>query len=254
MSCDLPASRRSIGSMNNNAILNRRGVMSLGMATVALPFASAQQSTQQPTQQPTQPKRGSRQDLELVRTIVTAGHSDANIAQVKELLDRDPKLVFASHDWGDGDWESALGGAAHTGSRAMARFLLSRGARIDSFCAAMLAQREVLTALVAADPSVVTARGPHGFTLLYHVASGGDVAVADLLQPHLGTQPKAYTSALSAAARDGHLAMTKWLFAHGDVDPNVADGMGRRPLAVAISKGFKEIADELRKHGARESD
>jgi ankyrin repeat protein len=240
--------------MNTNTKLNRRAVLSLGVAAsaaAAVPYASAQQSDVQPIRP--EPKRGARQDLELVRSFVGAGHKDANIAQVKELLDRDPKLVFASHDWGEGDWETALGGASHTGSREMARYLLSRGARIDSFCAAMLAERDVLAALVAANPSVATSRGPHGYTLLYHVATGGDVVMADLLKPHLGTQPRSYTQALSAAVRDGHLAMTKWLFEHGDVDPNIEDALGRRPLSLAIAKGFQSVADELRKHGARES-
>jgi ankyrin repeat protein len=241
--------------MNTFTRMNRRGVLSLGVAAsaaAAIPFASAQQSDAKPIRP--EPARGARQDLDLVRSFVGAGHKDANIAQVKELLDRDPKLVFASHDWGDGDWETALGGASHTGSREMARYLLSRGARIDSFCAAMLAEREVLAALLAANSSVATSRGPHGYTLLYHVAIGGDVAMADLLQPYLGTQPRAYTQALSAAVRDGHLAMTKWLFEHGNVDPNVEDALGRRPLSTAMTKGFQSVAEELRRHGARESD
>jgi hypothetical protein len=240
--------------MNTNpsgkfAALNRRGVLAM---SVAAPLVAAQQVDPKPIRP--EPKRGPRQDLDLVRAFVGAGHKNENIAQVKEFLDRDPKLVYAAHDWGEGDWETALGGASHTGSREMARYLLSRGARIDSFCAAMLAERDVLAALVAATPSVVTARGPHGYTLLYHVAIGGDVVMADLLKPHLGTQPRAYTQALSAAVRDGHLAMTKWLFEHGEVDPNVEDALGRRPLTTAIAKGFQEVADELRKHGARESD
>jgi ankyrin repeat protein len=117
-----------------------------------------------------------------------------------------------------------------------------------------LAERDVLAALVAANPSVATSRGPHGYTLLYHVAIGGDVVMADLLQSHLGKQPRSYTQALSAAVRDGHLAMTKWLFEHGEVDPNVEDALGRRPLSTAIANGFQSVADELRRHGASESD
>ena len=232
--------------------LSRRAVMSLGIAAATIPSGSAQQRDTLPIRP--EPRRGPRQDLDLVRSFVGAGHMDANLEQVTEMLDRAPNLVFASHDWGDGDWETALGGASHTGSRQMARYLLSRGARIDSFCAAMLAERDVLAALVAANPSVATSRGPHGYTLLYHVAIGGDVVMADLLKPYLATQPQSYTQALSAAVRDGHLPMTKWLFEHGEVNPNVEDALGRRPLATAIAKGFQELADELRKHGARESD
>ena len=241
--------------------LQRRRLLTLGVtASVASlsPLSSAQQSPP-PNQAPAkairpEPKRGPRQDLDLVAAIVGAGHNDKNLARVKEMLDRDPQLVYASHDWGDGDWETALGGASHTGSREMARYLLSRGARIDAFCAAMLAQREVVGALVAASPAVVTAKGPHGYTLLYHVAIGGDVTMAELLKPHLTSQPRAYNQSLSAAVRDGHVEMTRWLFANGEVDPNMKDAFGRRPLTLAMEKGFREVADELRKHGARESD
>jgi ankyrin repeat protein len=201
-----------------------------------------------------EPDRGARQDLDLVKAFVAAGHSDKNLDRVKEHLSQNPKLVYASWDWGGGDWETALGGAAHTGSRQMARYLLSQGARVDSFCSAMLGERGVVTALVSADPSVVSARGPHGYTLLYHVASSGDVAMADLLKPRLPAQRGMYTQALGAAVRDGHLAMTKWLFENGNADPNIEDAIGRRPLRLAIEKNFPEVAEELRRHGARESD
>jgi ankyrin repeat protein len=101
---------------------------------------------------------------------------------------------------------------------------------------------------------VVTARGPHGYTLLYHVAISGDVAMANLLRPLLPSKAGIYSQALAAAVRDGHLAMTKWLFENGDANPNAEDAMGRRPLVLAIEKGFADVAEELRKHGARESD
>jgi ankyrin repeat protein len=114
----------------------------------------------------------------------------------------------------------------------------------------MLGQREVVAALVAANPSVATTKGPHGYTLLYHAAIGGDVAIAELMKPYLGQPSPAYSQALSAAVRDGHLAMTRWLFENGEVNPNLPDALGKRPLATAIDRGFREVAEELRKHGA----
>src|SRR5882724_4130490 len=199
------------------------------LSLAATPFAlAAQQDDKKPIRP--EPQRGPRQDLELVKAFVGAGHGDKYLDRAKELLAKDPKLVFATLDWGGGDWETALGGASHTGSREMARYLLSQGARIDSFCAGMLGQREVVGALISANPSVVAARGPHGYTLLYHGAISGDVVMADLLKPHLPTQPGMYTQALPAAVRDGHLAMTKWLFENGNANPNTEDALGRRPL------------------------
>ena len=151
---------------------------------------------------------------------------------------------------GEGDWETALGGAAHTGSRENAHFLLEKGARIDAYCAAMLGQRGVVAALVAATPSVVDARGPHGYTLLYHVAISGDVKMGELLQPLLTSHTQHFDQALGAAVRGGHLEMTSWLLKNGVRDVNVPDGLGKAPLALAKEKGFVEVAEELRRHGA----
>jgi len=227
------------------------GLAGLGFASAMVQPAKAQSGRPPGAIRP-EPKRGPRQDPDLVKSFVVAAHNDSNLDQIKELLARDPKLVLAAHDWGEGDWETGLGGASHIGSRKMAHYLLSQGARIDCFCAAMLAQREVVAALIAANPSVATTRGPHGYTLLYHAAIGGDVAIAGLIKPHLGEHPAAYTQALSAAVRDGHLAMTRWLFENGPIDPNLPDALGKRPLATATSKGFREVAEELRKHGGEE--
>jgi len=191
-----------------------------------------------------------RQDLDLVFQFVVAGHG--NLARVKELVAQEPKLVLAAWDWGGGDWETALGGASHTGNREIAKYLLSEGARIDSFCAAMLGERDVVTALVTATPSVATTQGPHGFTLLYHAASSGDVTMAEALKPHLPAKAKDYNQALSAAARDGHLAMTSWLLKNGVTDPNVPDAFKKTPLTIALEKGFRDVAEELRRNGGRE--
>jgi hypothetical protein len=189
-------------------------------------------------------------ELKLVSAFVGAGHN--NLARVKEMVAQEPNLVFASWDWGGGDWETALGGASHTGHRDIALYLLSQGARIDSFCAAMLGERDVVLALLKANPSIATTKGPHGYTLLYHVAIGGDVVIAGALKPLLEPNAKDYNQALSAAARDGHLEMTKWLLANGVTDPNIPDGFNKTALMFAVEKKFPEIEAELRSHGAHE--
>ena len=198
--------------------------------------------------------RGPRQDLDMVWEFVRAGHN--NLPRVKELLALDPMLIFSAWDWGKGDggeWETALGGASHTGNREIARYLLSAGARIDCFCAAMLGQREVVLAILAANPSIATCKGPHGYTMLYHSAISGDLIVADALKALLPANAKDYNQALSAAARDGHLPMTKWLFANGVTNPNSPDGFGKTPLSVALEKGYAEVAEEIRRHGGTET-
>jgi ankyrin repeat protein len=116
----------------------------------------------------------------------------------------------------------------------------------------MLGERDVLLALLKTDPIVATTKGPHGYTLLYHVAISGDVVVADAMKALLPPNAKDYNQALSAAARDGHLPMTKWLLDNGVTDPNVPDGFGKTALTFAIEKKFPEVEAELRSHGARE--
>jgi len=185
-------------------------------------------------------------DLKLVSAFVGAGHN--NLPRVKELVAQEPALVFASWDWGGGDWETALGGASHTGHRDIAEYLLSQGARIDAFCAAMLGERDVLKAMLAANPSVASTKGPHGYTLLYHAAISGDVAVAEALKPLLPQNAKDYNQALSAAARDGRLEMTRWLLENGVTNPNVPDGFNKTALMFAVEKKFPEIEALLRKH------
>ncbi len=121
-------------------------------------------------------------DLEQVRAFVIAGHGD--LAKTKELLQGNPGLLNAAWDWGGGDWETALGGAAHTGSRAVARYLLEQGARMDVFAAAMLGEVEIVSALLAAQPQLASAAGPHGIPLLAHAQVGGEPAraVVELLE------------------------------------------------------------------------
>ena len=117
-----------------------------------------------------------RLDPALVEALVGASHGD--LAQVRELLGREPALVNATWDWGGGDWETGLGAASHMGDREIALLLLDAGARPDVFAAAMLGWTEVVAALLAARPGLRDTRGPHGIPLIAHAQAGGDAAVA----------------------------------------------------------------------------
>jgi hypothetical protein len=91
----------------------------------------------------------------------------------KKLLEKEPALVTAAMDWGAGDWESGLNGAAHMGRRDICEALIEKGARIDIFAAAMLGHLDVVKALITAHPALVDARGPHGINLHRHAQVGG---------------------------------------------------------------------------------
>lgn len=123
---------------------------------------------------------------DLVRDFVVAGHGD--LEKVKAMLVETPTLVNAVWDWGGGDWESALGGAAHVGRRDIATFLIEHGAHLDVFAAAMLGKLGIVQAMVTDNPAVVNARGPHGIPLVRHAAMGGEQSahVLAFLKEHLG--------------------------------------------------------------------
>jgi hypothetical protein len=126
----------------------------------------------------------------LVQQFVAVAHGD--IEAVEGLLEQQPTLLNAAWDWGGGDWETALGAAAHMGRRDIAELLLAHGARLDLFAAAMLGYVEVVAAALAVDPAQREVSGPHGISLLAHAQAGGAAAAAvvALLQ-----EPPAATSA-----------------------------------------------------------
>jgi hypothetical protein len=121
-------------------------------------------------------------DSELVAEFVLKAHGDFGV--VKQLLEREPAIVNAAWDWGGGDWETALGAAAHVGRRDIAEYLLEHGARMDVFAAAMLGETAIVRAMLDAQPGLREACGPHGITLMAHAEAGGEQAreVLELLQ------------------------------------------------------------------------
>ncbi|KRE83023.1 hypothetical protein ASG89_12865 [Paenibacillus sp. Soil766] len=110
-------------------------------------------------------------NAELVKDFVYHAHAD--LEKIKELLEKDPGLLNASWNWGNGDWETALGAAAHMGKRDIALFLLEKGARIDIFAAAMLGKLEIVKAIIEDDPEKIHI-GPHTIPLIAHAKAGGE--------------------------------------------------------------------------------
>lgn len=119
---------------------------------------------------------------QMASDFVIYAHSD--LEMVKKLYDREPGLLNATMDWGAGDWEDALGGASHMGRKDIVKFLLSKGARINIFCAAMLGMLDTVKQMLTFEPALIDARGPHGFSLHFHAQVGQEDAkdVLDYLQ------------------------------------------------------------------------
>lgn len=110
----------------------------------------------------------------LVEEFVQVAHTDLN--RTRELLTQESGLVNATWDWGGGDFETALGAAAHMGRADIANFLLEQGARLDIFAAAMLGKLEIVRAALTAYPEALNTPGPHGIPLIAHAEAGGDGA------------------------------------------------------------------------------
>ncbi len=180
--------------------INRRsfGIGSLGLALV-VPFASEQSGFGQddelvrgPTEAEFErdypapsfkPKWAKPQINRLMaQDFVIYAHSD--LEMVKKLHQREPNLLNATLDWGNGDWETALGGSSHMGRKDIVNYLLAQGARMDIFCATMMGMLEVVQSMLTLQPALIDARGPHGFNLHFHAQVGGDEAkpVLDYLQ------------------------------------------------------------------------
>ena len=111
----------------------------------------------------------------LVQEFVGKAHGDLN--RVTELLAQEPALVNATWDWGGGDFETALGAAAHMGRKDIANFLLEHGARLDIFAAAMLGKLDIVKAALTAYPEALKTPGPHGIPLIVHAQAGGEDAL-----------------------------------------------------------------------------
>ena len=119
-------------------------------------------------------EENTRIDSSLVQEFVGKAHGDLD--RVRQMLAEQPALLNAAWDWGGGDWETALGAAAHMGRRDIAEMLLAKGARIDIFAAAMLGQVNTVRAIVQSCAASATSPGPHGIPLIRHAIAGGEAA------------------------------------------------------------------------------
>jgi len=112
--------------------------------------------------------------LEVVKEFVIAGHG--KLDRVKEMLEEYPNLLFCRYDWGNGDFEEAIEGAGHVGNKEIASYLIQKGARPNLFVLTMLGETTIVKSAIEKYPSLLTAKGPHGLSLLHHATKGGDAS------------------------------------------------------------------------------
>jgi hypothetical protein len=160
----------------------KRFLETVALTAAGFVFSIRAGTAQTPSPAPaTAPDRGPQIEADLIRRFVVAGHARLDVVQ--EMLAAQPALINGVWDWGQGDFETALGGASHMGRRDIAEFLLEKGARLDLFAAAALGKLDVIKAAVAAFPKIVHVRGPHTIPLIAHAEKGGSREVVEFLKP-----------------------------------------------------------------------
>ncbi|WP_282089197.1 hypothetical protein [Aquimarina algiphila] len=119
---------------------------------------------------------------EMVKEFVIAGHF--NLSKVKEMLHDHPNLIYAKHDWGNGDFEEAIEGAGHKGNKEVANYLIEKGARVNLFILTMLGKTMLVKSILEEFPGLLFSKGTHGLTLLHHAEIGGEESkeLADYFQ------------------------------------------------------------------------
>ena len=186
---------------------------------------------------------------EQIREFVIAGHG--NLDAVRALLAAEPRLLNAANEWAPGDTETAIQGAAHVGSRAVAEYLLDQGAPLELPTAAMLGRRDVVEQTLAADPAAIHTRGAHGIPLLCHAAFSGDAALVARLY-EAGAR-EGDTMALANAVAVGARPVATWLLENADPDVAWTNWQGKTALDVALARGDEPMAGLLRAYGAETS-
>lgn len=159
----------------------KRFLQTLGLATAGAFLMARSSDAQAPPPTGAAPDRGPQIEADLIKRFVIAAHAQLNAVQ--EMLTQQPALINGVWDWGGGDFETALGGAAHMGRRDIAEFLLEKGARLDIFAAATLGKLDIIKAAVAAFPKIVHVPGPHKIPLIVHAEKGGSAEVVEFLKP-----------------------------------------------------------------------
>lgn len=122
---------------------------------------------------------GYQEEPQLDKTLVKefVGESHRNMDKVKALLEEHPTLLNAAHDWKRGDFETGLGAASHVGHKELVRYFIDKGAQANIFTACLFGKIEIVKPMLTAFPSLLHAKGPHGFTLLHHAEKGEDEAL-----------------------------------------------------------------------------
>jgi uncharacterized protein len=166
---------------------------------------------------------------ELIKEFVIAGHG--NLEKVKTMLLEHPQLLHTAFEWREGDFETALQGAAHVGNAAITKFLLSQGAKLEITTAAMLGDIEAVETFLTQNPDLIQAKGAHGITLLTHAVMSENPDLVRNLIEHGATEGS--SMALNIATDIGDVAVIKVLLELTQPDVTWKNFKGKSALEIA---------------------
>lgn len=173
-----------------------------------------------------------------------------SVAEVRRQVKESPALAGER----DANGVSVVLLAMYHGKREVAATLVELGAPVDVFEASALGLVDRLTALVAEDPTRVSAYARDGFYPLGLAAFFGHVeAVRALIAAgadvHAEARNPFKVRPVHAAAASRNLDVLRAVLEAGG-DPNVPQQQGFVPLHEAATSGNREMAELLMKHGA----
>ena len=154
--------------------------------------------------------------LSNIQALSEAIHA-GDTARARALLGQDAALAHAS----DADGVALLMKAIYFGRAEIIDLLIERGAEVDIFAAAALGKVERLRALIQADPQLIHAYSPDGWTALHLAAHFGQREAVEVL-----------------------------LAAGASVQARSQNGMRNTPLHAAMPGGKSEIVEVLLASGA----
>lgn len=232
-------------------------------------------------------RRPSRDELFSANTIeILKAARAGDTAKVKQLLEKDPRLIGARDPLGN----TALILAVNSGHNQIAELLMAAGVCPDVYEAAAIGKTELVAQFIVEDPLLLDSYSPEGFTALTLAAHFGQIktmslliarganvnavsmhainvtplhaalfgrrieaakvllaAGADLTLRRGGAgYPRAGWTALHYAAGLGFAELTQAFLDHG-ADPNAPDDLGNTPLQVAVDGGHHEVTEVLRR-------
>ncbi len=183
---------------------------------------------------------------EEIRDFVIAAHG--NLPRIREMLWEHPDLVNACYEWEEGDCETPIMAAAQSGSVGVAEYLLSRGAPLDICTAAMLGRKAAVEQMLEKDPSLISATGAHGISLMAHAAWSNNLELVKMLFERGARTGMGH--ALGNAVMKGDVRMARWIIENGHPNFNWRNYDGKTLLNLADEAPNDDMINLLKEHGA----